>query len=143
MNDPTADTASDLLSNLLCLEPFTASNMNDLLALSLLNSLSNHCLSDSPHIFSFFFSELFQKWNVPLLLTCSCAPPFSPFQIGVTCHPDSLSFHTVPTAILCRTGCSCEIPPALASNNQTGLITHSPLSRAITHTPSSYHPSLW
>ena len=35
----TADTASDLLPNLLCLEPFTASNMNDLLALTLLNFL--------------------------------------------------------------------------------------------------------
>ena len=60
MNDPTADTASDLLSNLLCLEPFAASNMNDLLALSLLNSFSDHCLSDSPYIFSFFFLNYFK-----------------------------------------------------------------------------------
>ena len=66
MNDPIADTASDLLSNLFCLEPFTALNMNDLLALSLLNSFSNHCLYDSPYIFGFFFLNYF-KMEYPLI----------------------------------------------------------------------------
>ena len=39
MNGLIADTASDLLFNPFCLEPFTASEMNGLLAVTLLNFL--------------------------------------------------------------------------------------------------------
>ena len=60
MNGLIADTASDLLFNPLCLEPFTASKMNGLLALTLLNFLLESLSVFFTVYFLFLFSELVQ-----------------------------------------------------------------------------------
>ena len=79
MNGLTADTASDLLSNPLCLEPFIASNMNDLLALTLLNFLLKLLSVYFTVHFLFLFSELVQMEYplVTILQLCAFLFPVS------------------------------------------------------------------